>query len=307
MLALPCEGAGLPRVVIIGPGNPESKGYGETFRAALQDLGHVQDRSVIVESHILGEDPKGMGALVDDIIARKPDVFVVWENVAQAIRARNTTIPIVLAGAIDPVKAGLARSMGHPGMNVTGIAQLNDQLPARHIGLMKDILPALKSVGAFVDDGASGCAIVAASARKAANNVGAAFITYNAGAKDGVVRAFEQMATRRPDMLLPCPTPHLYMNRELLFERALRLRIPLSSFIVANVPDGVLFAYATSIHEINRRAAVYVDRILKGADAGSLPIEQPTKFELVINLRTAKALGLTIPQSVLLRADRVIE
>ena len=115
------------------------------------------------------------------------------------------------------------------------------------------------------------------------------------------------MEKDRPDVLLPCPSFVLFNFRDLLFESVLRLRIPLSSFVVANVPLGVLFAYAASIHEGNRRAATYVDKILKGAKPGDLPIEQPTRFELVINVKTSKALGLTLPQSLLGRADRVIQ
>jgi len=120
-----------------------------------------------------------------------------------------------------------------------------------------------------------------------------------------IERAFSQMEKDRPDVLLPCPSSVLFSFRGVLFENAVRLRIPFTSFIVANVPLGVLFAYAASLDEIYRRAATYVAKILKGAKPGDLPIEQPTRFELVINLKTAKALGLTIPQSVLFRADQV--
>jgi putative tryptophan/tyrosine transport system substrate-binding protein len=115
------------------------------------------------------------------------------------------------------------------------------------------------------------------------------------------------MQKNRPHLLMPCPSAVLFNYRDLLFENAVRLRIPFTSFVVANVPLGVLFSYATSLHETNRRAASYVDKILKGAKPGELPIEQPTSFELVVNLKTAKALGLTIPHSVLVRANHVID
>jgi putative tryptophan/tyrosine transport system substrate-binding protein len=115
------------------------------------------------------------------------------------------------------------------------------------------------------------------------------------------------MRTQRPDVLLPCPAALLFNNRDLLYDNAVRLRIPFTSFVTANVPLGVLFAYASSFTEGYRKAASYVDRILKGANPGDLPIEQPTKFEFVLNVKTAKAFGLTIPQSVLLRADQVIQ
>jgi putative ABC transport system substrate-binding protein len=125
--------------------------------------------------------------------------------------------------------------------------------------------------------------------------------------REDIEREFSRIGDRRPDFLMPCPSLVLFNHRDLLFASAERLRIPFSSFGVNEVPSGVLFAYAASIADLYRRAATYVDKILKGAKPGDLPIEQPNKFELVINLKTAKALGLSVPQSVLLRADRVIE
>ncbi len=125
--------------------------------------------------------------------------------------------------------------------------------------------------------------------------------------KADIERAFEQMEKQRPDAMLPCPSPVLFNHRSVLFSEGLRLRVPWTSFIVANVPLGVIFAHSSSRHEEMRKAAIYVDRILKGAKPADLPIEQPSKFELVINMKTARALGIEVPQSILLRADRVIE
>ncbi len=159
----------------------------------------------------------------------------------------------------------------------------------------------------FVDRNASACNVVERTAREATRRIGATFFPYYVNNGDEIKQAFARMEKDRPDVLLPCPSPVLGIHRKLLFDNAVRLRIPFISFVVAFMPDGVLFAYATSLHEIQRRAAAYVDRILKGAKPGDLPIEQPTRFELVVNLKTARALGLTVPQSVLLRADRVIE
>jgi len=244
---------------------------------------------------------------VDEVIALKPDVLVGWEAEAQVMRMRTASIPIVLRGAIDPVAAGLAQSLRRPGMNVTGVAQLNYLLPQKHIQLMREILPQLSRVGQLVDTTVPGCRLVEENARHATDTLGAVLVPYYVSNRDDIDRAFGQMAKKRPDMLLPCPSAVLGHFRPVLIEQAARLRIPFTSFVVTNVAAGVLFAYAASVHDGQRKAAIYVDRILKGANPADLPIEQPTKFELVINLKTAKALGLTIPPSVLARADQVIE
>jgi putative ABC transport system substrate-binding protein len=297
------------RVALVRVGEPGGEGepYVQTFRTAMRDLGYVEGSNLTVDVRWADRDVRRLPALLDEVIALKPDVLVGWESLAQVLRTKTTSIPIVLSGALDPVKAGLAQSLRRPGMNVTGVTQLNDQLPAKHIEILREILPRLARVGQLVDENAFGCKLVEEQARQAARSVGAVLIPYHVANRGDLERAFSQMEKNRPDALLPCPTPVLFAFRDLLFENVVRLRIPLTSFVVANVPVGVLFAYATSLHEMYRRAATYVDKILKGAKPSDLPIEQPTKFELVLNLKTAKALGLTIPQSVLVRADEIIQ
>jgi putative ABC transport system substrate-binding protein len=213
----------------------------------------------------------------------------------------------VLVGSLDPVKAGLAQSLARPGLNVTGLAQLNEQLPAKHMELLREILPRLARVGQLVDRNASGCKVVEEHARNAANGMRCELLPYYVSNRAEIESAFAQMEHDRPDALLPCPSTVLYSFRDVLFENVLRLRIPLTSYIVANVPRGVLFAHAANLVDLYRRSANYVDRILRGAKPGDLPIEQPTTFELVVSLGTAKALGLAVPQSILLRADRIVE
>jgi len=244
---------------------------------------------------------------VDEALARKPNVLLAWESIAQVIRSKTKTVPIVLTGALDPVRAGLARSLPRPGLNVTGMAQLNDQLPGKHMEILREILPRLARVGQLVDQKASGCKVAETHSLQAARNIGCVLVPYHVSNRAEIERAFDEMARNPPDALLPCPSPVLYSFRDVLFENVLRLRIPLTSYIVGNVPRGVLFAYAANFHDIYRRLATYVDKILRGAQPGDLPIEQPTTFELVVNLGTAKALGLAVPRSILLRADRVIE
>ena len=295
------------RVGAVMNASPEQSAYVDTFRAAMRGLGYVEGRNLILDIRFPDRESTQVPAIVDELIAQKPDVLMGWESVAQVMRRKTTSIPIVLQGAVDPVQAGLAESLRRPGFNVTGVAQLNDELPAKHVDIMREINPRLRRIGQFVDTTASGCKRVEDSARQAASRIGATLISYNVANGDDIARAFSQMQSDRPDVLLPCPSFVLFNFRNALLEGAIRLRIPLTSFIVANVPDGVLFAYANNTHEMFRSAATYIDKILKGAKPGDLPIAQPTKFDLVVNLRTAKALGVTIPQSVLARADRVIQ
>ena len=297
----------LHRVAFLEAATPEGQEFGAAFRAGMRELGYVEGRNVVYESRPSDKDMLRASELVDELIAAKPDVMVASEHVAQIMRTRTSSIPIVLATSIDPVKTGLAKSLRKPGMNVTGNAQLNNLLPAKHVGLAREILPRLKRIGQFVDTSVSGCKVVEAATSQAARSVGVVVVPYYVENREDIERAFSQMEKMRPDVLMPCPSLVLFNHRDLLFESAKRLRIPFTSFGVTNVPSGVLFAYAASIPDLYRKAATYVDKILKGANPGDLPIEQPTKFELVVNLKSAGALGIKIPQSVLLRADRVIE
>ena len=292
--------------VLTGP-TGESTGTLDAFRTVLRGLGYVEGSNLILDVRIHDIEYKKVPDLVKDMMAQKPDVMVGWESLAQAMRAQSTTIPIVLAGGIDPVGAGLAQTLQRPGLNVTGAIQLNGELSEKHVGLAREIVPRLARVGLFVDRNASTCKAIEEHARKATRAIGATFVAYSVNNKADVEQAFALMEKDRPDVLLPCPSVVLFSLRPVLFENASRLRIPFTSFVVANVPPGVLFAYAADLKEIYRSAAGYVDKILRGANPAELPIEQPIKFEFVVNLKTARAYGITVPQSVLLRADRVLE
>jgi len=295
------------RVIQVNTPSTESNLAWPAFLEGMRELGYVQGKDYIYELLITKRDSSDLPAVVDKALARRPDVFLAWESIAQVIRSKTETVPIVLIGGLDPVKAGLARSLSRPGLNATGLAQLNDQLPGKHIEILREILPGLKRVGQLVDRNANGCKVTEQNSARAARDVGCTLMPYYVSNRAELEAAFAQMERDPPDALLPCPTPVLFSFRDVLFENVLRLRIPLTSYIVGNVPRGVLFAYAASLADLYRRAAVFVDKVLRGADAGELPIEQPTTFQLVVNLGTAQALGLAVPQSILLRADRVIE
>ena len=279
----------------------------QALRGALADLGYVEGRNLVLDARFADGDGKRLATMVDDAVRSRPDVLLGFEDVAQLMRARTTMVPIVLTGALDPVSAGLAQSLAHPGTNVTGSTQLMDQLVVKHVELLRQILPRLGRIGQLVDTTARGCTLIAGYARDAADAVGAEFVPYSVATPAEIRQAFARIGRQRVDALLPCPSPILFSARAQMFADAAKLRIPFTTFVVADVPPGVLFGYAATIEEGYARAATYVDKILKGATPGQLPIEQPTRFRLVINLKTAKALGLTIPPSLLARADHVIE
>ena len=284
----------------------EGRPYRDAFLAALRELGYVEGRNLILDLRTSDRDRTAVSTLVDELIALKPEVLVSDGNAVRVLRAKTTSIPTVLAGSTDPVGDGLAFSLARPGMNVTGVALLLDQLSTKHIELMREILPRLTRVGMLVDSSGDRCGIVEDAARHASRSLGVIFVSYPVTNRNEIDQAFARMRTQPPDVLLPCPVALMFNNRDLLYESAVRLRIPFTSFVTANLPLGVLLSYAPNFVEGYRRAATYVDKILKGARPGDLPFEQPTKLELVINLKTARAFGLIQP-SVLLRADRVIE
>ena len=304
------QSAQAERIYKVGGFAPVSKeGFARRadFREAMRELGYVEGRNVVYVSSSAGADRHRLAQAADELVALKPDVLIAWGSDAATLHKKTRSIPIVLTGGFDPVGAGVAQSLQRPGKNVTGVTQLNTDLPAKHIELLAEILPEAKRVGMLFDTHASGCALVERSARSAAQRLGWALVTYKVGGRAEIERAFAQMQTDRLDALLPCPSAVLYNHRAFLFSEGLRLRIPWTSFIVANLPNGVLFAYSSSRKDEYRKAAIYVDRILRGEKPADLPIEQPSRFYLVINMKTAKALEIVVPQSMLLRADQVIE
>jgi putative ABC transport system substrate-binding protein len=296
------------RVAVLLPfSTEEAQPYRNAFFAGMREHGYVDGRNVVFDVRTSDRDRRNVPALVSELIALKPDVLVSDANAIQAIHAQTTSIPVVLAVAGDPVRDGFAHSLRRPGLNVTGSAIPFEALAAKHVEIMRDIRPRIRRVALLFDTTSARCAAMEQGARTAAEQVGAAFLSYRVDNREAIERAFRTIEADRPDLLLPCPTAILFNNRDLLFESALRLRIAFTSFVVANLPHGVLFAYAPSFAAGYRKAATYTDKILKGSKPGDLPIEEPTTFEFVINLKTASTLGITIPPSLLLRADQVIE
>jgi putative ABC transport system substrate-binding protein len=223
--------------------------------------------------------------------------------------SQTLSIPIVLLNSSDPVAVGLVRSLAHPGGNVTGVSLQFSDLALKHMELIREIIPQLARVGQFNDINVPSTKVAEEHTRQAAKIFGLEYIPYYVANRADVEKAFAEMEKDPPGALLPpgAGSGLLYSLRDLIVAHTTRMRIPSSSTLSLFPEMGTLMSYGPDLMDGFRLAATYVDRILKGANPGDLPVEQPSKFELVINLKAAKQLGLAIPHSVLVRATRVIE
>jgi len=284
--------------------------YNDAFLAGMKEYGYEVGRNLTVEARYAKGDPSRYPALADELIALRPDVLLVSSTGnAIVMKAKTTTIPIVLGAVGDPVGSGLVESLARPGGNVTGNSLQLVELGAKQIELMVEVLPRLRRVAVLTD----------LSQRRAAReryeqvaNAGAAakglsLEVHRVDGAEAVRQAFQKLEAQRADALLINPSPPLNVLRPEICKRAANIRLPTVGFSDEWARDGALMSFGPSWVQAYRRAAYFVDRILKGARPADLPIEQPTKFNLVVNARTAKTLGIQIPQSILLRADRVIE
>ena len=303
------------RVGLLYFGDEGSARSGESaLLEGLRDLGYVTGRNLLLEVRLARGDTARLPALADELIALKPDVLVAIEPEAGLIRSKTTTIPIVLTASTDPVAAGLVRSLARPGTNVTGLAYRNDELVAKHIELLKEVLPGLARLALLnkvpLPDSADArlAARFEEVARMAAKAKGLTLVVTQARDAGGVRQAFEQIARQQAQALVVVPTGVTFQLRKDILGHARRLHLPsVSSLPAAWLEAGGLLNYGPNFVESYRYAATFVDRILRGEDPATMPVEQPARFELVVSLKAARELGIAIPQSVLLRADRVIE
>jgi putative ABC transport system substrate-binding protein len=254
-----------------------------------------------------------MPALAEELIGLKADVVIGIESAAVVVRGKSQSIPIVLIASPDPVGAGLVQSLGRPGTNVTGMAYRLDELVAKHIDLLTEIVPKMSRLG-FVnyaagaeDPGARSAARADEVARTAAQAKGLSVSVVRVRDPDSVRAAFIELEGQRPQAIVVAATAATYRLRQLITREALRLRLPsITSLSSEWAEAGGLVTYGPDWQKTYRYAATFVDRILKGANPAEIPIEQPS-FEVVVNLKTAREIGVKIPQSILVRADRLIQ
>jgi putative tryptophan/tyrosine transport system substrate-binding protein len=277
----------------------------KALRQALHELGYVEGRSVRFEERWAQGRLDRLPGLAAELVQLRVDVLVTGGGEsARAAKKATAKIPIVMATGADPVKLGLVESLGRPGGNVTGVTSLSTELIAKRMELFRELLPKASRI-AVLSDEAPNSMMSVREVEATAKSLGLATQPIIAARAGDFDRAFS--AAAKAHALIVIASPPLFTERKRIADLALKHRLPTVVGGREYAEAGGLFSYAVSYPELFRRAALYVDKILKGAKPADLPVEQPLTFELVINLKTAKALGLTIPQSLLLRADQVIE
>jgi len=288
-------------------GSSSSDPLVEAFKQGLRELGYVEGRNIMVEYRSAEGRPDLLPDLAADLVRLKVDVIVASSQGAVAAKQATTTIAIVMPIITDPVRLGLVASLAKPGGNATGFATQNDELPGKWMELVKETLPNASRVAVLFHPTYDGGVQLKAS-EAAARSLSVRLQALKVERPDDFGTAFAAVQKNRAEALIISSSPLFYTHRARLVEFAAKHRIPTiyhqSEFVVGS---GGLMSYGPDFHDLFRRSATYVDKILKGARPADLPVQQPTKFELVINLKTAKALGLTIPQTLLRRADLVIE
>jgi putative tryptophan/tyrosine transport system substrate-binding protein len=283
----------------------------EAFLQGLRDLGYVEGRNVVIEYRDAEGKPERLPALAAELVALKVDVIVAPGNsLTRAAKQATRTLPIVFAAVSDPVASGLVTSLARPGGNVTGTSILSPELVGKRLELLKQAVPGVSRVAVLWLPGALGERTekdMLKEADVAARALGVGLQFVEARVPADLDRAFSDMTRARAGALTVLPSLMFLREHRRLVDLAAKHRLPAVYTVKEYVDAGGLMAYGSNVADLFRRAATYVDKILKGAKPGDLPVEQPTKFELIINLKTAKALGLAIPPSLLGRADQVIE
>ncbi len=270
-------------------------------------MGYVEGQGILVEYRFAEGRGERLPALAAELLDRRVSVIVVLGNrAARAARQITRTVPIVMAFSSEVMETGFVASLARPGGNVTGLTTMSPELTAKRLELLKEGHPHISRV-AILWNSVPGKDAKWGSAQVAAQALAVTLQSVEVRASDDLDRAFATMAREHSDALLTLTDSFTTRNRKRIVDLAAKHRLPTIHEVKEFVDAGGLMSYGPNIPDMSRRAAPYVDKILKGAKPADLPVEQPTKFELVINLKTAKALGLTIPQSVLLRADQVIE
>jgi ABC-type uncharacterized transport system substrate-binding protein len=280
----------------------------EALRRGLHELGYVEGKNIVIEYRYADTIYDRLPALVDELVALKVEVIVSGGTEAtRPAKSATPTIPIVMTNDFDPVGTGFIATLARPGGNITGLASLTAELAGKRLELLKEIVRKLSRVAVLgvSSNPGNGRALKETELSAAGLKVQLQYLHVPA-AKD-IETAFRETTKERADAIIFLNSPVFFEERKKIAALAMKSRLPTMYYREEFVEDGGLTSYATSLTDLSRRAAVYVDKILKGAKPGDLPVEQPTKFELVINLKTAKQIGLAIPPNVLARADKVIK
>jgi putative tryptophan/tyrosine transport system substrate-binding protein len=295
--------------LVSGSGDPKtSERYVEAFRQGLRDLGYIDGRNILIDFRSMEGTVDSIPSLVAELVRLKIDVLVVQPLVAiRAAKQATKTIPIVIVASFDPIEMGIVDSLARPGGNITGLATLGRELGGKRLELLKEVVPSISRVGLLTDADAPILAIALKEYETVASALKIQLQSLEVrGPNPDLEGAFQAAIKGRINALIAVSNPLLSRYQKQIADLTIKNRTPTMCEVSGYVEAGCLMSYSTNSADQYKRAAVYVDKILKGTKPADLPIEQPTKFEFVINLKTAKQIGLTIPQWTLTKADKVI-
>ena len=315
-LALPLAAAAqqgaakLPRIGVLAGGSPQPRLPLpiEALREGLRELGYVEGRSIQIEYRWAEGKPERLGELAADLVRARVDLIVATGDAStRAARAASSEIPIVMATSGDAVGAGFVASLARPGGNVTGMTAINPELGAKRLQVLKEVLPRAQRIAMLWNPGDAAHALELDAALHAAPALGLTLQPIEVRSRDAIDEAFARALRAGAEALVVFNDTIMVEGRARIVTLAASHRLPAMYEASEWADAGGLMAYGVTHADLFRRSAIFVDRILKGARPAELPVEQPTRLRLVLNLRTARALGLTLPQALLLQADRVIE
>jgi putative ABC transport system substrate-binding protein len=280
----------------------------ETFRDELHKLGHVEGKDIVIELRNAAGQNERLSALAEELLQLKVDVIVAVNTPAvQAAKKATKTIPVVMMRVADPVKSGLVASLARPGGNITGLSFMPDTLGPKGVELLHEILPKTTRMAALYQGNNAGAVLIVDEVERKGAQIGLKFVRLPVRDEADYAGAFEIASRARSEALFVMDDGAITKHRRQILELAAKHSLPVVSIYSDFAKSGGLLAYGPNLNIVYRRAADYVDKLIKGSPASSIPIEQPVEFDLVINMKTAKAFGLKIPQSVLILANEVIE
>ncbi len=280
--------------------------YG-AFLQGMRELGYVEGKNLVIEWRLAEGKVERLPGLAAELVQLKVDVILAaGVQPTSAAQKATTTIPIVMGNSIDPVGSGFVASLARPGGNITGLSNLIGDLGPKHFEMLRSMAPKLSRVGILLNPTNSGHATILKTVQTAAQKSGVKILSMQARSPQEIESAFSTMTRHNAEAVIVSNDLFFNQQQRQIAELAAKNRLPSVAAVRAYVEAGGLMSYGPNFAENYRRAATYVDKIIKGAKPGDLPVEQPTKFEMFINRKTAKALGLTIPQSLLISADKVI-
>ena len=281
--------------------------YYDAFNAKLRELGYIEGKNIIVEWRFADGKYERLPGLADELVKSNVEVLVTHSTPgAQTLQRATSTVPIVFMAVGNPLELGLVRSLSRPGGNITGVANMTNEVGPKQVQLLKAVLPKLSRIGVLFNPQNTTAIVILESVQNAGHQIGVQSLPLSVRRAEEIEAAFGDAQNARIEALIVAADALFIGDRRQIIDRAAKMRLPAMFAFPEDAEAGGLMSYGPSLTDVYARAAVYVDKILKGAKAGEIPVEQPTQFSLVINAKTAGAIGLKLSDSLLSRADRVI-